>query len=74
MRTNDCIAAVVSELHQVGITPKVIAGGKHPRIRWTNAKGEFRTVFVAGSPSDHRAKMNSRRDVRRILKQDGVIL
>lgn len=62
----------LSELGRFGIHPAVEHGGKHLRLRWEH-DGRPRSTTVAVSASDHRAPMNVRKQVRAILRQDGLI-
>lgn len=69
---NLCLEAICAELDAVGIEYAVNHGGKHIRIEWEHA-GEPRLMVCALTPSDRRAHMNSRSDVRAILRTDGLI-
>lgn len=62
----------LAELDRVGIKPLVEHGGKHLRLRWRH-RGENRSTTVALSASDYRAPLNVRKQVRAILRQDGLI-
>lgn len=62
----------LAELGRVGIKPSVEHGGKHLRLRWQH-RGENRSTTVALSASDFRAPMNVRKQIRAILRQDGLI-
>jgi len=62
----------LSELGHVGIRPLVEHGGKHLRLFWKNG-AEPRSTTVSVSASDYRAPMNVRKQVRAILRQDGLI-
>lgn len=72
MLTNDCIEAAVDELRSVGIEPNVRHGGKHITITW-KAGATDRTVHTSATPSDFRAEKNMRHQVRRMLRDDGLI-
>lgn len=62
----------LSELGRFGIQPAVEHGGKHLRLRWEHS-GQPRSTTIALSSSDFRAPMNVRKQVRAILRQDGII-
>jgi hypothetical protein len=71
---NDCLAAALEELAKAGIrTPTVARGGKHLQLRWAGPHGEPRMATVACTPGDPRSLENTRRDVRRILRADGML-
>lgn len=69
---NDCLDAALSELRAVGIDPAIEHGGKHIRIVWDH-DGQQRLFIVPKTASDWRAALNSRSDIRRMLKSDGLI-
>jgi hypothetical protein len=64
---NEIIEAIVGELGAVGITPDIIHGGKHLKVRWLD-----RTYTAPKTPSDHRAGLNARAAVRRMIQEDGL--
>jgi hypothetical protein len=71
---NPCIAAALAELAKAGVrNPDIATGGKHLQIRWTTASGARRMVAVSATPSDWRSPENTRRDVRYILRADGML-
>ena len=71
---NLCLAAALEELAKAGIREPVIArGAKHPQVRWTTSQGELRVFAVPGTPSDWRSAENVRHDLRRILRDDGML-
>ena len=74
MRTNPCLQAALGELEAAGIRGvEVVPGGKHPQIRWKVNGHGLRVFSVAGSPSDWRAPKNTRSDIRKVLRADGVL-
>lgn len=75
MKKNECMDAAVGVLSDAGITDVVRSyGGKHLQLRWTTPNGEPRLYSMAATPSDHRrAARNVRADVRRMLRQDGML-
>ena len=71
---NACLSAVLEELRIAGIhQPVVAAGGKHLQVRWSNTRGVVRMYPVPCTPSDRRSVNNCRADVRRILREDGML-
>lgn len=73
LRANECVTAVTVELRRVGITPNFARGGKHWQVQWQSRTGEPRMVTVPSTPSDFRSARNTRSDVRRILREDGML-
>jgi len=70
---NPCLDAALAELDAVGIRDYQLArGSKHLQVRWTVA-GVLRMMTIPGSPSDWRSPQNTRRDMRRLLREDGLI-
>lgn len=72
MISNECIEAACAELRAVGIEPTVRPSGKHAAIVWFHGDIE-RVYHTALTPSDRRAHLNVRSDVRRILRADGLL-
>lgn len=71
---NLCLTMAIEELAKAGISDPVIAhGAKHPQIRWTTPRGKLRVFAVPGTPSDWRSAENVRRDLRKILRADGLL-
>lgn len=72
---NPCIDAALAALEEAGIRDVVVVpGGKHPQLQWrVNGRG-LRVFTVAGSPSDWRAPKNTRTDIRKALRADGVLM
>jgi hypothetical protein len=71
MRTNPCLEAVTAELDRAGLRYAVHSNG-HVHVTWQH--GELRRrVVMSATPSSSRARWNARSDVRRILRQDGLI-
>jgi hypothetical protein len=74
---NDCLDAVLSELHAAGVRDISHAnGGRHRQIRWTGPNGDVRVYNVSfgTTSSDHRSAANARADVRRMLREDGLLV
>jgi hypothetical protein len=73
VRKNPCLLIALRELEAAGIRDVAIAhGSRHPQLRWATGRGR-RVFTVAGSPSDWRAPRNTRADIRRVLRADGMI-
>lgn len=71
---NPCLDAALAELAKAGIRdPVIVPGGKHLQVRWTSSGGQARMLAVPGTPSDWRSAQNTRHDVRRILRADGML-
>jgi hypothetical protein len=70
---NACLDAAVAELDAVGIRDYQLArGSKHLQLRWS-FNGQPRMMTICGSPSDWRSPQNTARDLRRVLRQDGLL-
>jgi hypothetical protein len=69
-RANELVHDAVTLLRSHGLVPKVSNGGKHVRVRWFD-HGRRYTLIVPASPSDQRARLNSRAVLRRILRSNG---
>jgi hypothetical protein len=71
---NECIAAAIAELADHAIRDvEIVRGGKHYQIRWRVNAGPQRVISTPCTPSDWRDPENTRRDVRKVLRADGVI-
>jgi hypothetical protein len=71
---NPCLAAALEELGKVGVRhPEIAHGAKHLQVRWVTGRGEPRMYAVPGTPSDWRSAENVRRDMRKILRADGML-
>jgi hypothetical protein len=71
---NECIAAAIAELSDHAVRDvEIIRGGKHYQIRFRVNGGPQRVITAPCTPSDWRDPENTRRDVRKILRADGVI-
>jgi len=74
VKNNECIDAALAALEEAGIRDVVVVpGGKHPQLQWRVNGRELRAYSLPGTSSDRRAPRNVRADVRRILRQDGLI-
>jgi hypothetical protein len=72
---NPCLQAALDGLARVGIHhPAIARGGKHVQVRWTSRSGSLRVFHVALTPSDWRAPENVKHDIRRILREDAMLI
>jgi hypothetical protein len=71
---NPCLAAVLEELNASDVRHITRSqGGKHVQLRWPTPRGE-RMITLPMTPSDHRASDNARAVVRRMLREDGMLV
>jgi hypothetical protein len=72
--TNICVNAALRLLEEVGIRDVQLAhGAKHPQLRFRINDANVLHVFaVCGTPSDWRSPENTRRDLRKYLREHGV--
>jgi hypothetical protein len=72
---NDCIEVALRELEAAGVRGVEQAhGGKHLQLRWRVNGHDMRIYSVPGTPSDVRSPRNVRADIRRLLREDGVLV
>jgi hypothetical protein len=73
--TNPCTVAAKRLLAEVGIRDYLIVpGGKHPQLRFSINGGNVVHVFsLSGTPSDWRSAENTKRDLKKLLRNIGVI-
>ena len=69
-RAAELVHDAVTLLRDHGFVPTVGSSGQHVRVRWFDQGRRF-TLFIPASPSDHRARLNSRAVLRRILRSNG---
>jgi hypothetical protein len=69
---NECLDAVLRELERRGIRPTVHNDRKHLLVEWDLPSGGKRQYTLPTTPSDRRAWLNARAEVRRMLKRDGL--
>jgi hypothetical protein len=70
-RAEELVADALALLHAHGHTPRISEnGGKHIKIRWLDA-GRRYTLIIPRSPSDVRARRNSRATLKRLLRNNG---
>ena len=74
--TNPCIAAVKRLLAEVGIREYLIVpGGKHPQLRFSvNGENVVHVFSLSGTPSDWRSAENTKRDLKKLLRDIGVLV
>jgi hypothetical protein len=71
---NRCIEVALAELEAVGIRDVVVAhGSKHPQLRFKINGGPLHIFTVPSTPSDRRSPANTRRDLRKLLREAGVL-
>jgi hypothetical protein len=71
---NPCLDAALAELEAVGIRDFQLArGGKHLQLRWSVNGHPTRMLVVPVTPSDWRSDRNTRRDIRALLRLDGLL-
>jgi hypothetical protein len=69
-RAEELVRDAITLLRRHGFSPTVSNGGKHLKVRWFD-QGRSYTLIIPQSPSDHRARLNSRAMLRRILRANG---
>jgi hypothetical protein len=66
--SNRAIRQYTETIEKEGFTIlEVLHGGKHPRAR-VQYRGQSRIIALAYSPSDNRAMLNFRTDIRKIKR------
>jgi hypothetical protein len=71
---NPCLDAALAELEAVGIRDyQLVRGGKHLQLRWAIAGRSMRILTVPLTPSDWRSPRNTRSDIRKLLRLDGLL-
>lgn len=74
MRRSATSDEIIKILKAAGIDyTRTPTGSGHVRFRWT-INGKPRTYVTPASRTDWHAPLNARRDVRRILRQDGIVV
>lgn len=68
---NECVDLVINELERYGLRGEVAERGKHLEVAWSTPHGR-RFVIVAKTPSDWRASLNTRSDLRKMLRADNL--
>jgi len=62
----------LDQLKRVGIRPEVWNGSKHIRLCWS-ALDRNRYFTIPVSPGDYRTALNNRAQLKRILREDGLL-
>jgi hypothetical protein len=71
---NPCLEAALRELEAAGVRDvEQVRGAKHLQLRWRVDGHGLRVYSVPGSPSDWRSSHNVRADIRRMLREDGLL-
>jgi hypothetical protein len=71
---DSCLAVALRELEAAGVRGVECAhGSKHQQLRWRINGGVLRVYTVPSTPSDWRSTRNVRAEIRRLLREDGVI-
>jgi len=70
-RASELVHDAVTLLRDHGFVPTVCINGKHTKVRWFD-QGRCYTLFIPATPSDVRARLNSRAVLRRILRTNGM--
>lgn len=71
MARHEIIDLLMEEIERYGLKGEVNDRSKHLEFSWEGPHGR-RFIIVAKTPGDHRASLNSRADLRRMLKADGL--
>ncbi len=75
MSRNRCLDAALRELANYGIRDVAQShGGKHLQLRWQVNGHTPRMYSCPITPSDVRSAANTRADIRRMLREDGIII
>jgi hypothetical protein len=73
-KRNPCLDVARAELESAGVRNFILVhGAKHPQLRWNINGHPLRILTLPGSSSDWRSPRNVRRDVRALLRLDGII-
>jgi hypothetical protein len=74
-KKNECLTAALQELSAAGVRDvKRSYGGKHLQLRWTGMNGAGERMYsLPCTPSDIRSAANTRAEIRRILREDGML-
>jgi hypothetical protein len=71
---NPCLEVALRELEAVGIRDvERVRGGKHWQLRWQVNEHGLRIYTLPGTPSDWRSSHNVRAEIRRMLREDGLL-
>lgn len=71
---NPCLEIALRELEAVGIRDvEQVRGGKHWQLRWQVNEHGLRVYTIPGTPGDWRSPHNVRAEIRRMLREDGLL-
>jgi hypothetical protein len=70
-RPNPLVLEALNTLAARGLIPSVGTRGKHIKLCWFD-HGRRYVLVISRSPSDHRAQLNSRTVLRRLLRNNGT--
>ena len=72
---NPCLEIALRELEAVGIRDvEQVRGGKHWQLRWQVNGHGLRVYTIPGTPGDWRSPHNVRAEIRRMLREDGLLV
>ena len=72
---NPCLEIALRELEAVGIRDvEQVRGGKHWQLRWQVNEHGLRVYTIPGTPGDWRSPHNVRAEIRRMLREDGLLV
>jgi len=71
-RAAELVDDAVTTLRAHGFVPTVSNGGKHTKVRWFDHGRRF-TLYIPATPGDHRARLNSRAVLKRILRNGRTV-
>jgi hypothetical protein len=72
---NECLTAALRELEAAGVRDiEQARGSKHMQLRWRVNGHDMRIYSMPCTPSDFRSPRNVRADIRRLLREDGVLV
>jgi hypothetical protein len=75
VRDNTCLSVALEELGAAGVRDvRHAPGGKHRQLGWNSPNGPRFYNVSTGAPSDPRAILNTRADIRRMLRADGMLI
>jgi hypothetical protein len=63
---NELLDEALTMIRAAGFKPNVVRN-RHWKITWTDQQGRVQSLVVALSPSDRRARLQSRAVLRRLL-------
>jgi hypothetical protein len=71
MRRNELVSQAIRILTEHGFTP-VVEQGRHIKVGWFDGE-RWQELIVPRTPSDHRALLNSRSHLRRIIRRSSTM-